>query len=974
MKPPRSGPVFHALLVLCLVWSTLSCGAGAPGGRVPWKSSHVFGTPEPPPPYTLARAFPKLEFSKPIEATTIPGTNRLLLVEELGKLRSFRADESADKSELVLDLQEIDPAIRQCYSLAFHPRFLENRFVYVMFFQLEPGKPNLANGSRIVRFVLPESDPPRIDPASGVTIFRWEAGGHNGSCIRFGPDGMLYISTGDAGGAEPPDPLATGQNITDPLSCILRIDVDHPAEGRAYGTPKDNPFVGVPGACGEIWAYGLRNPWRIAFDRASGELYAGDVGWERWEMIHRITRGGNYGWSVTEATRQDVIATRERGPTQILPPLVAHPHEEAASITGGEFYHGKLLPELRGAYIYVDWQMGTFWALRARGDTVTSHREIARSNLMPAGFATLPDGEILACDHAAGGLWRILPNPDAGRNVDFPTKLSKTGLFKDTPSQVPAEGVLPYSIRAERWKDHAHSSRWIGVPSLEPVTSAPRDTGVLRAGRWIFPKDTVLAKTYVLEMEAGNPATARPIETQILHFGGQQPAAYTYRWNTDHTDAELVPEKGADATFSIRDAAAPGGMRQQPWRFNSRSECIRCHTVWNDFAAAFNDLNLEMTTADAPGNQLDRLAALGLASPKPRIVRPDDKTQTLELRARSYLHANCAGCHRKNGGGAVPSYFDIDLPLKESRLLDQAPIQGGLGLNEARVIAPGDPERSVALYRMASTGRGHMPYLGAHLADAEGIRLVRDWIASMRPTHGKLPPEAQSRRKLEHAALAKLISGDESALDTLFASSSGALAVALALNDDTVPPSVRQGVIRKGYALTDPMQRDLFERFLAPGEHRQQLGASFDPQTVLEQKGDAVRGGPVFQALCASCHKVGDSGIDFGPNLISAAKRYPRAELLEHIRNPSLRIDPEWQLTTLTLDDGSTRAGFISAKSANSVLLRLPGGFIEKIPAGKISATRAENRVSLMPEGLLQTLSPKEAADLLAWLVALASH
>ncbi len=160
-----------------------------------------------------------------------------------------------------------------------------------------------------------------------------------------------------------PDPFQTGQDTSDLLSSILRIDVDHPPAGKPYRIPEDNPFFNRKGSRPEVWAYGLRNPWRMSFDRASGALWVADVGWELWEMVYQVERGGNYGWSIMEGP-QSIHPDWKRGPTPILPPVKAHPHTEAASITGGFVYNGHRLKELVGAYIYGDWVTGKIWALR----------------------------------------------------------------------------------------------------------------------------------------------------------------------------------------------------------------------------------------------------------------------------------------------------------------------------------------------------------------------------------------------------------------------------------------------------------------------------------------------------------------------------------------------------------------------------------------------------------------------------------
>src|SRR5205807_1529797 len=155
----------------------------------------------------------------------------------------------------------------------------------------------------------------------------------------------------------------TGQDLRDLCSGVLRIDVDRPAPGKNYAIPRDNPFVKLPGARGELWCFGLRNPWRMHFDRTSGDLYVGDVGQDLWEMIHLIRKGGNYGWSVMEGSHP-FQPLRKKGPGPFQPPLIEHPHSESRSITGGLVYRGRKFPELRGAYLYGDYSTGKIWGLR----------------------------------------------------------------------------------------------------------------------------------------------------------------------------------------------------------------------------------------------------------------------------------------------------------------------------------------------------------------------------------------------------------------------------------------------------------------------------------------------------------------------------------------------------------------------------------------------------------------------------------
>ena len=323
-----------------------------------------------------------------------------------------------------MDLAKQIPGLQQVYALAFHPDFEKNRYCYVCYIKAA----DLEDGTHVARFRVNDTEPPTIDPSSETTIITWFSGGHNGCCLKFGPDGYLYISTGDGGPANPPDPKRAGQDLSNLLSAILRIDVDHPEGGKNYRIPPDNPFVSTKGARGEIWAYGLRNPWRMSFDRRTGDLWVGDVGWERWEMLNRIERGGNYGWAVTEG-RQPTHPEWARGPTPILPPTIDHPHSESSSITDGLTYYGTRLEELRGTHIYGDYDTGKFWGFRYENGKVVDHRELADTTHRVVGFGEDRDGEFYVLDHTAGTIHQLIPNPGAGRASTFPKTLSESGLY-----------------------------------------------------------------------------------------------------------------------------------------------------------------------------------------------------------------------------------------------------------------------------------------------------------------------------------------------------------------------------------------------------------------------------------------------------------------------------------------------------------------------------------------------------------------
>jgi putative heme-binding domain-containing protein len=749
--------------------------------RTPWTTSRITGSPDPPPPYRLERVFPKLAFKNPLLLTRAPGMSRFFVGEHAGKIYSFPIDPQCAKADLFLDLTtELHSwdkkgkvkGVGAVYGLTFHPKFAKNRYCYICYvLDSKNGSEQLPEGSRVSRFRVTDTDPPRCDPKSEEVIITWLAGGHNGGDLHFGPDGYLYISTGDGADPNPPDALDTGQDLSDLLSCILRIDVDHKDEGKAYAVPPDNPFLKTPKARPEIWAYGFRNPWRMSFDRATGDLWVGDVGWELWEMIYRVKKGGNYGWSVMEGP-QPVRPESKRGPTPILPPTLAFPHTEAASITGGYVYHGKRLKELIGAYLCGDWVTRKVWGTKFDGDKVVWHKELAQSSQRIVAFGEDQDGEIYIVNYDdVGTIHQLVPN-EAVKNYrpHFPRKLSETGLFASVKDHVPAPGVVPFSIHVAQWADHATGERFLALP--EKTTAKMYDSpvpipGGFFSGQVFFPKDGVLAKTIFLEMERGNPKSRRRQETQILHFDGLNWQGYTYQWNDEQTDAALVPAAGADRTFTVVDAKAPGGKRKQTWHFPSRAQCMTCHNPWAGHALAFTlpQLNKDHDYGGVVDNQLRALRHVGLISllhhddeagdttlksePRVKLTNPYDPKANLNDRARSYLHVNCSHCHQFGAGGTADLELRYHIPLDRTKTLEVRPTQGAFAIPGAHILSPADPYRSVLYYRMAKLGNGRMPHIGSEIVDELGLRLIHDWIR-------QLPI-----RKEERALVQKLRSLDE---------------------------------------------------------------------------------------------------------------------------------------------------------------------------------------------------------------------
>ncbi|MCE9561985.1 MAG: PQQ-dependent sugar dehydrogenase [Planctomycetes bacterium] len=704
-----------------------------------WTTSKVKGSPEPPDPYTVSRTYPKLKFFEALELCPVPGKKAWVVAERPGKIIWFDADPAKAEPKVMLDVKHT------VYGAVLHPKFQENGFIYLS--EMPDGKTETLDGTRVVRYTVDRAKM-TAEVDSAKVIFVWPNGGHNGGCLRFGPDGMLYISTGDGSGIA--DGLQTGQDLGTVLGKILRIDVDSAAADKKYTIPEDNPFVKTKGARGEIWAYGIRQSWKISFDTATGQLWAGEVGQDLWEMVNLVEKGGNYGWSVKEGDHP-FRPERKTGPSPILKPIVEHNHSEFRSVTGGFVYHGKKHPELNGAYIYGDYDTGRVWMLRydAKAKKVTEHKELAKTRLRIVAWAQDSDGEVYALNFIDGGIYELAPPAPVAKNQpDFPRKLSETGLFADTAKLLPEKGLIPYSVNSELWSDGATKERYIAIPGdakieFETVTYPQPAPGSVPG--WRFPDGTVMVKTFSLETE---PGKKRRLETRLLvasnvggteEYGDQVWSGYTYLWNDAQTDAELADIKGVDREFTLKTAT---GEKKQNWHFPSRAECTMCHTATAKYALGVNtaQMNRDHNYSGVVANQLATFEHIGLFDKKlpakpeklEKIADYRDTKADLESRARAYLFANCSHCHRKWGGGNAEFQLLTTLPVKELGLLDVKPQQGTFDLKDPKLLVPGEPERSMIAHRMTRLGLGRMPHIASNVVDEPAVKLIHDWIKAMK--------------------------------------------------------------------------------------------------------------------------------------------------------------------------------------------------------------------------------------------------
>jgi glucose/arabinose dehydrogenase len=749
--------------------------------RVALTTSKVVGSPDPPPPYRVERVFPKLNLNYPIYVNHQPGSDRLLMITQKWSygpafLQRVKDDPNASEVETLISFDGV------AYHFTFHPDFKNNGYLYVGW-----NGPLTGAGTkmtRVTRYTMETKPPYRLDPKSAKTIIEWPSDGHNGGAVAFGHDGMLYVTSGD--GTSDSDTHIVGQDLTKLTAKVLRIDVDHPDKARAYSVPKDNPFVGTRDARPETWAYGLRNPWRITVDAKTGHVWVGQNGQDLWEQAYLVKKGENYGWSVYEGSHP-FYPNRKLGPTPVVKPTVEHHHSEFRSLTGGIVYYGDKYPELRGAYLYGDYSTGKIWGVKHDGKKVVWNKELADSHLQVTGFGVDSKGEVLICDHRGNGkgaLYTLTPTPKDLPLSTFPRKLSESGLFRSVKEHKMEPAMIPYSVNAPLWSDGAFKERWLGLPGDDPKLDFTTWRG------WNFPDRTVIVKSFALEAEEGKPRSRRWIETRFLTKQDGEWYGYSYLWNDEQTDATLVGAGGADKEYTIRVPKSkehPDGVRKQTWHYPSRAECMVCHSRAANFVLGLTELQMNKVHdyGGVKANQLRTLEHLGVlrvnaaeemknamreeckakgmtdkqindymhrqtatrmqreAKPSSLLTFPPEKYRhlpdpydrkaDLSLRARAYLHSNCAQCHVEAGGGNAAFSVEFDAAADRMKLFDEKPKHDTFGLPDARLIAPGRPDSSVLLYRMAHRKAGHMPPLATALVDDEAVRLLREWIREMKP-------------------------------------------------------------------------------------------------------------------------------------------------------------------------------------------------------------------------------------------------
>lgn len=723
-----------------------------------------------------------------------PNLPHLYVVGRKGPIKYIDPSVGNDTGQVFIDLSQglFTGQDSGLMNMVFHPEYGQagspNRNYFYAFYVAASGAAQFA---RVSRFTATEGQNSAKRNTEQILIQeRLPATLHRGSGMLFGEDGFLYIGLGDYGNPN------NGQDIKEHLAGgILRIDVDqndqrsHPIKkdsgpnddetfNRNYFIPKDNPFVGQEGVLEEYYALGERNPHRLTMDRFTYRKFVGNVGGnegDSQEEVNELIKGANYGWPFREGNRElgnwsfggfqvsgrpsTIVGTLtepnlfyERPnscPGVAIPCPELGNVQEGKCVIGGYVYRGSALPQLAGRYLLGDCTNGKIWAAaddRGHGPL----EELFNSPFIEVvTFGEDRDGEVYI-GGTAGQIFRLQP---AGERVaDPPALLSLTGVFSDLATLTPAAGVIPFGVSTALWSDAAEKRRWMIVPNDGTADSPQEKIDVSSDDTWKFPVGTVLVKHF--ELEQPNGSTHR-LETRFLvHDQKQRYYGVTYRWRLDNSDAELQNPK------AFREQVG-----DQSWHFPSRSECGQCHNSSAEYVLGPKTAQLNRPlyypSSGLTANTLTTLQGLGLLSTPlmpaslPHMPTLHEGTAFAEERARAYLGSNCGHCHRPDGPGRGEFDLRFDTPLIEQQIIAGEVIEP-LGVTDAKLLTPQNPDSSIMLKRLAALDGTAMPPLAKGIVDTSAVSVFGAWLAAMNLQPGPAVPVATSNLGLSLAVSTEL--------------------------------------------------------------------------------------------------------------------------------------------------------------------------------------------------------------------------
>lgn len=751
LSPPLSVCVLGVIgVVFCLVLGSSIAHAQADTAcdptTTPVFAGHNFGEggidpgPTEPGDFDFADGYPNLSttFRTALLATNAgDGSDRIFVVEQGGSVYVFEDQQSSQSADLFLNLtSDIESdAEKGLLGLAFDPDFgtpgsprFGEFYVYASVDASDcvcasNGSCELTSGSgpnsrdhcsNVIRYRANatggSSFPNSVVLSSKEVVLEIEqpANIHNGGAIAFGPDNYLYIATGDGGlGSSPSGP----QDTNSLLGKILRVD---PRGHNTYVIPPQNPFFGSGNQAQEVVHYGLRNPFRMSFDRQNGDLWIGDVGWTRWEEVNLVPAGTtnamNFGWPNCEGTHQP--GSSSNCSFQHDEPVIEIPRPSSGgSIVGGYVYRGTDFPSLNGQYIFAEQLQRRFW--RWDRQTINPSTGLAEIEILGdfervVSLGEDEQGEILMPDFRSSATGRIrrleeIPGTGGGgggggggsTGDGIPLNLSETGLFTNLGAGPlnPVPGMVEYTVGSPLWSDGSLKRRWFALPAGEQIEFSSD-------GAWDFPIGTVLVKQFDL---AHANLGQRRVETRIMLREEDDWLSFTYQWNTAQTDAELLTDAAVENVCLDNNCSS-----QQTWNFPSPAECVACHT---EVAGRVLGLNAAQLNHDENGeNQLRVLNCqnlldtdIGVPTQYRSLVSISATANSPHHRVRSYYQANCAHCHQPGSGVPGGIDFRLETPLSATGLIGQEPGIPLDGLTDQALIKLGDPANSVVWRRQSTT-------------------------------------------------------------------------------------------------------------------------------------------------------------------------------------------------------------------------------------------------------------------------------
>lgn len=737
--------------------------------------------------WQAVEAFPNLTFDNAACLSSAPGTNRLFVCEREGRIYSFENNPSTTNKTLFLDLSAVTQVVTDSglLGIVFHPEYglsgSTNRGYVYVWYSYSPSPVVSSNEdtpsyNRLSRFRVPDGWS-AADPTSELVLINqfdrhtW----HNGGGMFFGPDGFLYLTNGDEGGAY--DEYGAAQSLTGGLfSGVLRIDVDmdpgtsHPIRRQPlsavsppsgwpssyssnYFIPDDNPWLDANGdLLEEFYAVGLRSPHRMSFDPPTGRIWVGDVGQHSREEVDLIVKGGNYQWPYMEGT----VSGSKAKPGNLIgfdvPPVHDYPREDGWAVIGGHVYRGaEHAASLAGQYIFGDNVLSSIWAMSYDG---VNPPDITFLCTMPGtaytGLSTFgvdQNGELFMCKMGLGAkiykLGQFGPAEDAP-----PALLSMTGAFTNLASLAPNPALVPFDVNSPLWSDGAAKARWMAVPNDGAPYGADEVVEFTTNGSWSWPVGSVLIKHFELPLSETNPSVIKRLETRFMVHGSNG-AWYglTYKWRNDESDADLLQTSLNETNLVLTSS----GVRSQVWYYPSQQDCVVCHNpnaeeVLGPKTAQLNG-DFTYPLSGVTDNQLRSLSHIGMFDTvlmdaeiplHPSTVALMDTNATLEHRVRSYLDANCAHCHRPNG---VQAFFDarFDTALDQQGLINGL-VQDSMGISGAKVIVPQSPGQSILYVRDGLVGQNQMPPLARNVIDENYMDVLTEWINSLTEIGGLPSP------------------------------------------------------------------------------------------------------------------------------------------------------------------------------------------------------------------------------------------